>query len=125
MCVPFAIYAMTIRHRVAAGSKVQTQRRDPRTALPERLGVAPAILTNTRHIAYSTSSTPSMLTCWNLLCVDMSNKEGIPNRYEIDVVLLRDEHGSPRRWCTLRGRMRDSETIRVRTVPRWCRWPEG
>ena len=45
---PFVICALTTQRCVAPGSKVQAQRWFPRPALPERLGVAPAIVHNTR-----------------------------------------------------------------------------
>jgi len=39
-------------------------------------------------------------------------KGGIPKRYGNGILLLCNERGCPLRWCTMPGRVRDSETLR-------------
>jgi len=73
MCAADVICALTIQRCIAPGSKLQAQRWFPRTALPELLGVAPALFHNTGIHSIRTTS-PIAWRCWMRVVLKRGHK---------------------------------------------------
>ena len=72
MCAADVICALTVRHCIAPGSKLQAQRWFPRIALPELLGVTPGRFHNTRI----------RRVLGRLDAIDARLQDGLVRRYE-------------------------------------------
>jgi hypothetical protein len=138
---PSAVLAALAIHRcVDPGSKLYAERWFPRTALPELLGVAPAIFNNTRihrvldgldQNGYQLMAKLPRLYkeqdgAFVALFADVTDtwfvghgpkmaehaktKEGMI-RLKVGIVLLCNEHGYPLRWEVIRGKESDKDSI--------------